>query len=276
MSWTMRVYMNKKKLNKKISDVKIYNEANIFPQTEHVLQNYYESISNSQNLETHCIKSLYSIFLVLGSKVINYIDAIAGLMQLLLKQTANGYSFSSIQYIFECLSLVIETVSKDAGAQKKLLDSVLVQLNELMNKGSNDMTSFLLQIYALIIKNCTSLGGQEKKIIFESLLDQKNYQQDFVSLFPTYSLFFQEYVNHDASVVVNYSNALQNVCAKFLEFRIDNAFFSLLTKIFYAVDLNAFVNSSWFGFLINAGLSVISMTSANSDIASARPLFFKE
>jgi hypothetical protein len=145
-----------------------------------------------------------------------------------------------------------------------------------MNKGSNDMTSFLLQIYALIIKNCSSLGGQEKKIIFESLLDQKNYQQDFVSLFPTYSLFFQEYVNHDASVVVNYSNALQNVCAKFLEFRIDNAFFSLLTKIFYAVDLAAFVNSSWFGFLINAGLSVISMTSANSDIASARPLFFKE
>ena len=83
-----------------------------------------------------------------------------------------------------------------------------------MNKGSNDLTSFLLQIYALLIKNFDSMEGSVKMTIFESLLNEKNYQQELVSLFPSYSLFFQEFVNKNPQVAISYSAPLQSVAQK--------------------------------------------------------------
>jgi len=177
-SWTLRVYMNKRKLHKKIKDERIYNQSNVFPQIELVLENIYLCITNSKELETNCIKALYTIFMVMGDKIGDYIIPVSNLLKNLLKLTDQGYSFSNIQFIFECLSIVIETIKNNESAQKTLLDTLLQDLNNLMNKQSNDLTSFLIQIYALIIKNFNTTNFKEKQLIFQGLLDDKNYQQD--------------------------------------------------------------------------------------------------
>lgn len=159
-----------------------------------------------------------------------------------------GFNYVSLQFTFECISIVIQYAAKDDNAQQKVINSLLAELNKLMNKNQNDLTSFLLQIYALMIKNFNTMPDNSKMIIFEGLLVEKNYQQDLVSLFPAYSLFFQELIGKNANLAINYSQPLQNVAKKMLEYRTDNAFFNLYSKIFYALDLNNFIGSGWFGF----------------------------
>ena len=231
-SFYARHYCNKRKLIKKLGEQKVYNKDNVFPQVENILQNIYTYVNNTNAIDPFEIKALYTIFSVIEEKISNYIDPILDIFSKLLKTTDSGYSYQIIQYIFECLSFVIESIKADQNAQKKLIDTLLQLLNKLMNKGSNDLTSFLLQIYALLIKNFESMENSVKMTIFESLLNEKNYQQELVSLFPSYSLFFQEFINKNPQVAINYSNPLQGVSQKMLDYRTDNAFFSLYSVIF--------------------------------------------
>lgn len=151
-SFYAKFYMNPRKVKVKIHERRIYNSGNVFPSIETILQNLYNYVSSKSELEPASLFCLERIFKVLEDKVSGYCKPLSEMFKVLFKQLVNGYTYDGLKNIFESLGTFISNSKGSNEAQQIIFTDILNEVNELMNKGINDVNCFLLQIYAIIIQ----------------------------------------------------------------------------------------------------------------------------
>lgn len=151
-SFYSKYYMNPRKVKVRINERRVYHSGNVFPAIETILQNLYNYVSTKTELEPASLICLEKIFKVMENKVSSYGKPLAEMFKVLFKQLVNGYTYDGLKYIFESLGTFISNAKDSNETKQIILTDILNEVNELMNKGINDVNCFLLQIYAIIIQ----------------------------------------------------------------------------------------------------------------------------
>lgn len=155
-SFYSKYYMNPRKVKVHVSNQLLFNQGNVFPQIEAILQNLYLFISSLDKLEPASLVALDRIFKVLGEAVTNYTEPLINMFKEIFKRINNGFTFEGIKSIFETIGTLIIKVNTNHASHKLIIDQLIPELNLLMNKGINEISSFLFQIYALCIRHLPS------------------------------------------------------------------------------------------------------------------------
>ena len=160
-SFYSKYYLNPRKVTVLIGDSLLFNHSNVFPQIEQILQNLYEYISQLTHLDPTPLLCLERIYRV-GDSIKNYAAPLVGMFKHIFKQIDNGYTFDGIKYTFECVGSLVTGVSNNQEAASLLSTQLVPELNALMNKGINEVSSLLFQIYALCLRHLPSFPADVK------------------------------------------------------------------------------------------------------------------
>ncbi len=148
-----KYYMNPRKVKVHISNQLLFNQSNVFPQIEAILQNLYLYISSLDKLDPSSLIALDKIFKVLDEAVTGYTEPLINMFKVIFQRINNGFTFDGIKNIFETIGTLIVRVNANQASQKLIIEQLIPELNLLMNKGINEISSFLFQIYALCIRH---------------------------------------------------------------------------------------------------------------------------
>lgn len=151
-SFYSKYYMNPRKVKVKLQDRRIFNPRNIYPAIESILQNLYLYVSSLEKLEPVSLVCLERIFKALEGDVQKYVGPLIEMFKIIFKQIEKGYTYEGLKSIFESVGTFITNSGGNSEAAKEIFDKFVTELNGLMNKGINDVTCFLLQIYAIIMR----------------------------------------------------------------------------------------------------------------------------
>jgi len=278
-SFYSKYYLNPRKISKKINkDTMLFNRENSGQQLETILENLYQYCIGCDKLDSTALALLKVMFKIMGEGVRKFNGAICDLFEKLFDKFSTGYVYSSVMNLLESLGYYIIYTAGDEESENFVISKLIKPINSLMSKSINDITSLLLQIYSLMLKHYKNAPETTAKIVLKSLLDESNYTVELVSLFPAYSIFAQEYLRRNIRVLVEHNEGLMLMARKFLEFRIDNAFFALFNTIFELLSQEDLKGSGWLHFIVN-GSAVIIANGSSKDKAhmlNSRPLYFKE
>jgi len=109
------------------------------------------------------------------------------------------------------------------------------------------------------------------------LVSEKFTTGDYVALFPSYGVFFEELIYCNPEVLVKHSDELKSLCVKMVNMRIDQSFFLIVGAVFEKLNLEDLKRSGWLNFAAQSALSVASQAPAdNTQQISYRSLYFKE
>lgn len=156
-SFYTKYYLNPRKVKVKLGDRRVFHPKNIYPAIESILQNFYQYISSLDKLEPLALVCLERMFKALENDVQKYVGPLIAMFRIFFKQIDSGYTFEGLKSIFECIGTFIQNCRGSSDAAGQILNTFVTDLNALMNKGINDVTSFLLQIYAIILQSLGKL-----------------------------------------------------------------------------------------------------------------------
>jgi hypothetical protein len=224
------------------------------------------------------------LFVILDDRLSNYKENICLMFEEFFKKIKEGYTYQTIKNLIECAGEFIFSLKGNSINEDYVSKHLIKVINEVMNLQINDISSLVLQLYSLIIREYTNPPVSTIALLMTSLTDTANYTQENISLYPSYSIFFEELVRRDPGYLGQGSNSesLMKVCVKFIELRMDSAFFQFFNAVFDSLSQDDLKNSGWLGFLIDASINVLTgVLNSNSQnesqkLMNSRPLFFKE
>ena len=155
-----KFYLNPRKVRIKLSDRRDFHPKNIYPSIESILQNLYNFVEHLDKLEPLTLVCLEKILKVLEADVPKYVKPLVAMFKLFFKQIEKGYTYEGLKNIFESVGTFIQNSKGSSDAASEILGPFISDLNALMNKGINDVTSFLLQIYAIILQSFGKLPDE--------------------------------------------------------------------------------------------------------------------
>ena len=220
---------------------------------------------------------LRSIFRIIGSELSEFNNPICNMMIKLFEKVERGFVYSNILYLIESFSHYLLYTSENKESQKYITDKMVGPINKLISKQNNDISSLLIQVYAIMVRKYSDIPEDTIQAITNSILNTENYTLELVSLFPSYSIYIQELIKRDPSIIVKFNDQMMKMSKKFLEFRIDDAFFSLLKCIFDTLGESDLIESGWINFVVQASVDIINASVNDKDhLLNTRPLYFKE
>lgn len=127
----------------------------------------------------------------------------------------------------ECANVFIYTMRNNKENEEYVLKYLTGPLNQAMNLQVNDISSLVLQLYSIILREYSNPPVSTIQILIETLTDLSNYNQSNISLYPSYSIFLEELIRRDINFLAQGDNTknLMAVCQKFIELRMDGCFF---------------------------------------------------
>lgn len=143
------------------------------------------------------------------------------------KKIIIGYTYQTIKNLIECANVFIFAMRNNKDNEEYVIKHLTAPLNASMNLQVNDISSLVLQLYSIILREYNNPPIQTIQILIETLTDVSNYNQGNISLYPSYSIFFEELIRRDINFLAQgeSTKSLMTVCQKFIELRMDACFF---------------------------------------------------
>ena len=122
-------------------------------------------------------------------------------------------------------------MGKDPDNQNYVIDQLGLPLRRLKNLHKNVLTSPLLQIKALILREFKKPPLWIFKVAMMDVMDGCSYNRGSISLYPSYIIFLEELIRKDAKFMADYTNKLMTICHKLIQVRMDVCFFRVLNAL---------------------------------------------
>jgi hypothetical protein len=241
----------------------VFNKDNILGVIEHVLQNLYNDIKASENLEAYQLRPILHIIKICDITCAQFIDAFADMFSFMIQKLFKNYDFSTIFIVFENLSTLMITIKDNDQAIQKLVQTIFPLMNTIIQNQHTDLLSFAFQIYALAI-HFYNIQSDDPKTIFESLMNVNNWGKDMIPLFPAYIMFVEEFINKDIGFLGQHLDSFHKILQVMVEADNEDLFFSLANKIVTGADLQALRQSGLMNTILNV-IFVIFEKSRNTN-----------
>lgn len=261
ISFYERYYKNPRKLRKKQRrHTNLFTKDNVGENLGTILENVYKYSQKCKNLDSEAMLVLRIIFTILGDRLSNYKENICKMFGEFFKKIKEGYTYSTIKNLVECASVFIDSLKGNTQNEDYLTKNLIPVINEVMNLQINDISSLILQLYSLMMREYTNPPVGTITALMTSLTDINNYSQANISLYPSYSIFFEELIRREPSYLGQGDNSknLMQVCVKFIELRMDGAFFKFYNAVFDKLSQDDMKNSGWLNFLVDASINVLT------------------
>lgn len=94
-----------------------------------------------------------------------------------------------------------------------MIESTIIPiLNDFFNKNLSDLFSFVMQIYSIVIQTFSIDNIKETYlIVFNSILDPKNWLLDNSSIFPAYCIYLDSFYKKFPQKIYETQDSLKNI-----------------------------------------------------------------
>jgi len=230
-----------------------YNKNNVYPQLQYVLENIYLDIKATADLSPYVLKALFNIIKVMEDSCANFTAAFCDLFKDMIEKLTKSYNFTTIFSVFDNLANFITYTKDNNDTMQAVHQAVFPQLDKIISANHADMLSYAFQIYALGI-HFYNLPTENINLIFNSLMNLKNWEKDNLAMFPAYLMFIEEIIVKQPDLLWNNLQTIQGILsAVLIENQQDLLFFTFVNKVAIFFDLQPLRESG----LLNAILQII-------------------
>lgn len=255
----------------------IFNSTNIFPFVQHVLENIRKLMIASPTNIDHALICLSRLTYVLGETIGDYSEAFLGIfIDQIKKMMANGFKFSSLNLIFESISIFFTRTAHNKPLHEVINQNLIPVIMGLMSQSDTSITSFVLQSLALWLR-ISGMLSEGYNIILKSVLDPSNMSPSLIPIMPSFAVYIIEYIKAVPSTLVDLKGDIQRFLSFISEASLDSLFFSFFYRLIDAVSFQKAAEAGWIDFLVKHSAGIFSVLASNRGTAyNSRPLFIKE
>ncbi|EGR27172.1 karyopherin kap109, putative [Ichthyophthirius multifiliis] len=239
---------------KNFTNVKPYfHKDNIQPQIQTILANICLNARRYPSIEANLLKTLHFVILLMKEDCMQQVDLLCTVFKDQFEKLLGnqGYDFQKSFTLFESIGNIVQYANQ-ANGLTNLENALSPYMNKIINKNITDLVSFVLQIYSIIIRNNENYTETNTyKIIFLSLIEQNNWIQENISVFPAYIVYISAYIYKKPSIMGENQQQLQQILTKCLQLKQDSCFFEFCRFIINLFDLNVLRQSGWLSFILN-------------------------